>query len=340
MSVSVAVTNEVVQVAVDGEDVAVSVESGQGPAGPQGIQGPKGDTGDAGPAGPTGATGATGPAGPNLLSSATTIGSLNALSGSYSLLGLDPTGTSAGVLSLSATVRSLLGAADQAAARSAIGAGTPYTLPIASAGSLGGVRVGANLSIDPVTGILSASGDAVSSVFGRSGAVAAQAGDYTAAQISGLGTLATLNAAPADTLTGTTLASGVVNSSLQTLGVLTSGVLINNASNASTIRLGQVLGLAGIWFGTAGASPATNNYTLLYSSGQGPIFNAQTGESVFFRIANQNRLVVANTTVTLSAGLVLHSMTDAAAPNGSLYFSTTQNKAAYKDASGIVNNLY
>lgn len=123
MSVSVAVTNEMVQVAVEGEDVAVSIESGQGPAGPQGIQGPKGDTGDVGPTGPTGATGATGPAGPNLLSSATTIGTLTALSGSYSLLGLNAAGTAAGSLSLSGTVRSLLGVGDAAAARSAIGLG-------------------------------------------------------------------------------------------------------------------------------------------------------------------------------------------------------------------------
>ncbi len=105
-----------------------------------------------------GAPGAPGSPGPNLLSSTTTIGTLSPLSGSYSLLGLNAAGTSAGALSLSSTVRSLLGAADAAAARSAIGAGAPYTLPIASADSLGGVRVGANLSIDPVTGILSASG--------------------------------------------------------------------------------------------------------------------------------------------------------------------------------------
>ena len=51
-----------------------------------------------------------------------------------------------------------------------------YTLPIASAGTLGGIKVGSGLSIDGF-GVLSALG-AVTSVFGRTGAVTAQSGDY------------------------------------------------------------------------------------------------------------------------------------------------------------------
>lgn len=34
------------------------------------------------------------------------------------------------------------------------------------------------------------------------------------------------------------------------------------------------------------------------------------------------------------------SMADASAPNNSIYYSTTQSKLVYKDASGVVNNLY
>jgi hypothetical protein len=34
------------------------------------------------------------------------------------------------------------------------------------------------------------------------------------------------------------------------------------------------------------------------------------------------------------------SMADAAAPNMTLYYSTTQGKLAFKDGSGVVQNLY
>lgn len=60
-----------------------------------------------------------------------------------------------------------------------------YTLPIASAAVLGGIKVGANLSIAG-DGTLSATGGTapVSSVFTRTGAVVAAPGDYTAAQVT------------------------------------------------------------------------------------------------------------------------------------------------------------
>lgn len=63
-----------------------------------------------------------------------------------------------------------------------------YTLPIASASTLGGVKVGSNLAID-ANGVLSASSaptPPVNSVFGRTGAVTAQTGDYTAAQVGAI----------------------------------------------------------------------------------------------------------------------------------------------------------
>jgi hypothetical protein len=143
--------------------------------------------------------------GPNSISDATTVGTLSDLTGTaYSLLGRNATGTGPGRIPLTSTVRSLLGAADEAAARSAIGAGTPYTLPIAAAGSLGGVRVGSGLAIDPGTGVLSASGGgAVSSVFSRVGAVVAATGDYTASQVTNAADLT----AAATRFTGTLTAS-------------------------------------------------------------------------------------------------------------------------------------
>ncbi len=161
--VQVAVEGEEVSVSIVEEPISVSIDAGQGPSGPGGPQGPAGATGATGPPGPqgiqglqgpTGATGpqgevgppgpqgpqgvqgiqgvqgptgATGPAGPNVLSSSTTIGTLNALSGSYSLIGLNASGSSAGELELSSTVQTLIGAVDESAARSAIGLGSLST---------------------------------------------------------------------------------------------------------------------------------------------------------------------------------------------------------------------
>jgi len=101
-----------------------------GPTGPKGDQGitgadgPVGAKGDTGPAGPAGADGATGPAGPTAVS---------ADAGNTRVLGTDgliftPAGT---------------------------GGGGTYTLPPATATTLGGVKVGTGLTVDG-TGTLSA----------------------------------------------------------------------------------------------------------------------------------------------------------------------------------------
>jgi hypothetical protein len=57
----------------------------------------------------------------------------------------------------SAFSRDLMKLTDAAAWRTGIGAGTPYSLPIAAVNTIGGVRVGTNLSIDGA-GVLSAAG--------------------------------------------------------------------------------------------------------------------------------------------------------------------------------------
>ena len=59
------------------------------------------------------------------------------------------------------------------------GGGGGYVLPVATATVLGGVKDGAGVSVD-LSGVLSAD---VRTVFGRTGAVSAQSGDYTAAQV-------------------------------------------------------------------------------------------------------------------------------------------------------------
>lgn len=44
--------------------------------------------------------------------------------------------------------------------------------------------------------------------------------------------------------------------------------------------------------------------------------------------------------ITASGAITPATLTDAAAPNGSIYYSSTASKLVYKDGGGVVNNLY
>lgn len=99
----------------------------------------------------------------------------------------------------------------------------------------------------------------VTSVAGRTGAVTLSNGD-----ISGLGGLATLSAAPAGTLTGTTLNSTVVTSSLTSVGTLSAGSIpyslvtggpsaVSGANPSASIGLTAVNGSAGTFLRSDGA---------------------------------------------------------------------------------------
>ena len=44
--------------------------------------------------------------------------------------------------------------------------------------------------------------------------------------------------------------------------------------------------------------------------------------------------------ILTSGGIVPAHMADASAENDTIYYSTTANKLVYKDAGGVVNNLY
>ena len=81
-----------------------------------------------------------------------------------------------------------------------------YTLPIATASTLGGVKQGAGITID-ANGIITASGAGVSSIAGRTGAVT-----LTASDINGLSTVAsTGNWGDLTNKPTTVLASGIVD---------------------------------------------------------------------------------------------------------------------------------
>lgn len=102
----------------------------------------------------------------------------------------------------------------------------------------------------------------------------------------------------------------------------------------------------------------STNYALIQSSGGLTLLNAASGSSLIFRTGNvtgitldssqnvtmNNNLDVDSLDVTndmtVGGGITPGSMTDAAAANNTIYYSTTQSKLVYKDSGGTVNNLY
>jgi hypothetical protein len=103
-------------------------------------------------------------------------------------------------------------------------------LPIASATVLGGVKVGSNLAIDPVTGVLSAGITGTSGVTtfnSRSGDVSPTTGDYTAAQVTNA---VTTNSAQDITASKKFTANQSVSAATPTVGTNgSSGVLLNTS---------------------------------------------------------------------------------------------------------------
>lgn len=61
------------------------------------------------------------------------------------------------------------------------------------------------------------------------------------------------------------------------------------------------------------------------------------------RSAGSNKTVIGNsstTSATIYGAMGIQSYADSSAPNSSLYYSSTQSKLVWKDAGGVVNNLY
>ena len=69
---------------------------------------------------------------------------------------------------------------------SSSGGGSTYVLPIASASTLGGVKVGSGLSIDGSTGVLSATGGGGGGITTESDPVFAATGEKTANKVTSL----------------------------------------------------------------------------------------------------------------------------------------------------------
>lgn len=67
----------------------------------------------------------------------------------------------------------------------------------------------------------------------------------------------------------------------------------------------------------------------------------RNGTAINFRLANDSAdCPITAAAITASGAITPATLTDAAAPNGSIYFSSTASRLVYKDAAGTVNNLY
>jgi len=172
-----------------------------GPQGPQGIQGATGATGLQGDPGPTGQTGAQGPAGPAGATGATGATGAQGATGAAGPAGPQgdagptgatgpqgPTGSTGATGATGPTgltgpqgAQGQQGVAGPAGPTGPAGPQGPQgpTVP-ATTSTLGGVIIGANVTVQ-LDGTISVP---IASVFGRTGAIAAAAGDYNAAQIT------------------------------------------------------------------------------------------------------------------------------------------------------------
>jgi hypothetical protein len=188
----------------------------QGPAGvdgatgPQGLKGDKGDTGATGPAGPTGATGLTGPAGPT---------------GPQGPAG--PTGPQGPAGSNASVTVGTIGLANANGATITSGV---LSLSPADASNPGILTTGAQT----IAGAKTFNSTIGGSISGNAGSATKLA---TSRNINGTafdGTADITVTADASTLTGTTLKSTVVNSSLTSVGTLGS-LAVTNGITAGTV---------------------------------------------------------------------------------------------------------
>lgn len=159
-------------------------------------------------------------------------------------------------------------------------------------------------------------GGAVTSVFGRTGAVVAQIGDYNISQISGAGTAAAMNL---------------------------SAVIINNGSGALTIGAGQVtqaMLAAGVGVpGGANTSIQFNNSGSFggFGTWDGTTFDVGTGKGFKGQYSNSNHSAYINpdgSAVFGAGGMVITNVGNISVPAFKLTTSPTNGYVLTSDASG------
>lgn len=170
------------------------------------------------------------------------------------------------------------------------GLGSPYTLPIASAGVLGGIRVGANLSIDG-SGILSAAAPYTLPVAGAGTLGGVKVGSGLA--VAGDGTLSTTYSYTLPTATSSVLGGVKVGPGLSIIaGVL--GVEAPVQVESTTARAAS---LADAGFYTRFTNAAVKTYT----------FNSTTYTYVVGSEFHGRNVGAGNLTLTAAGGMVLNA---------------------------------
>lgn len=237
----------------------ITLENGpEGKQGPQGIQGPKGDTGNVGPQGPKGDTGATGPQGETGPAGA---------NGKDGANGITP--------HIGTNGNWWIGDTDTGVKAEGTGGGIAE-LPIATADTLGGIKVGEGLEITD-EGVLSAigGGSAVGSSYTESELLNSQAGYTLTANTSvSINQDITLSQPITDFdeivfAVALTDKSGTF-SNCNWLKLLTSNVVYNNSDSMvwdgsrfslCTLPTSGVPEVCGIWFKTPSILKIWNTFT-------------------------------------------------------------------------------
>jgi hypothetical protein len=119
------------------------------------------------------------------------------------------------------------------------------------------------------------------------------------------------------------------------LSVATSGAITASATLTAPQFVsngnGYYAGSTGIRIGSG------NDITLICSDNT----TLQIRKPVAIRnVANSADAALTCGAITASGAITPATLTDAAAPNGSIYYSSTASKLVYKDSGGVVNNLY
>lgn len=234
---------------------------------------------------------------------------------------------------------------------SSSGGGTSYTLPIASASGLGGIKVGSGLSIDSTTGVLSATGGG-----GGGGDISDVTLGGTSVVSNGVAVLPSYpTTLPASDVSAWAKAANKPTYTASEVGALASGTTLDQIADGTTRKLSDYLSLdGGSMNGGASLTAVYNNdngrFTQLHSDGLNVTYDGSS--TVYYMGGIQNGSATLNLPTT-SGTLALTSQipsavtestvsgwgfTKNAAP-GTLNTnnSTAQTASASEALSGTIN---
>lgn len=307
---------------------------------------------------------ATGTRGPNLVSDATALGSLtDASADAPFLLAANAAGTFARKVTLGSVARSFMGATTQAAGRSAIDAEQAGTATAAIAAHVAAGDPHPQYALESALGTVATINlPGGTTVFLRGDGTWQTAGggtvtstDITDSTATGRAVLTAADVAAARSAIGAGVplaVGGAVTSGTagRVLYVGSGGVLAETEAIRVHVASGFLI-IPAIYDGFASRNIYLNgNYVVTERSIRAEGWVAQPAQPVIEARGASGQTGPA-IRMTDSGGSVLSefkvngawqppSMTDAAAPNNTVYYSTTAAKLVYKDSGGTVNPLY